>query len=100
MLWYEVGICIKTGHIVWINGPIVANTNDATIFESQLLHLLCKDEAVEVDGYKGNHKMKSPNIGMTRAMQKEKSIVRGRHEDVNSQLKQLNVLITYSHPPA
>ena len=95
-LSYEVGVCIKTGHIVWINGPFVASTNDATIFKSQLTHLLCEDEAVEVDaGYKGDHKMKSPNIGMTRAMRKEKSVVRGRHENVNGRLKQFNVLTTH-----
>ena len=29
---YEVGICIKTGFIVWINGPFPAGNSEATIF--------------------------------------------------------------------
>ena len=31
-LSYEVGVCIKTDHVVWVNGPFVASTNDGTIF--------------------------------------------------------------------
>ena len=50
-----------------------SSTNNGTIFKSQLTHLLCENEAVEVDaGYGGDPKMKNPNVGITRQMQKEK----------------------------
>ena len=95
-LSYEVGVCIKTGHIVWVNGPFVASTNDGTIFRNQLTHLMCDDEAVEVDsGYGGDIKMKRPMMAYTSKMRKEKSQVGGQHENVNGRLKQFNVLTTH-----
>ena len=95
-LSYEVGICIKTCHIVWVNRPFVASTNDSVMFRSLLTHLLCKDKGVEVDaGYKGDTKMKTPNMGITRQIRKEKRKVRGRHKNVNRRLKQFNVLKTH-----
>ena len=52
---YEVGVCIKTGSIVWIYGPEVASMGDATMFKKKLAGLLCENEGVEVDGgYKGH----------------------------------------------
>ena len=95
-LTYEVGVCIATGHIVWVNGPYVASTNDGTMFRQKLTHLLCEGEGVEVDGgYKGDARMKTPRMGMTSKIRKEKSVVRGRHENVNGRLKQFNVLTTH-----
>lgn len=87
---YEVGVCIKTGFIVWINGPFEASKNDGTIFRNTLSTLLADDEGVEVDaGYKGDDKMKAPTTATSR---KQKSQVRGRHENVNGVLKVYNVL--------
>ena len=50
---YEIGICIQTCHIVWINGPHPAGKiNDGELFKRKLLCELCDDKAVEVDnGY-------------------------------------------------
>ena len=90
---YEVGVCLKTGHIVWINGPFVGSTNDGTIFRNGLSPILCIDEAVEVDrGYSGDDKMKVPNMGMTSKQRKMKSNARAQHEAVNGRLKNWNSL--------
>ncbi len=67
---YEVGVCIKTGHIVWINGPFPANHNDATIFKNTLANLLVDDEGVKADaGYndKGHDKLKTPTVAPSSA---------------------------------
>jgi DDE superfamily endonuclease len=90
---YEVAVCIKTGHIVWINGPFCGSENDGTIFNENLSTLICEDEGVEVDGgYLGNVKMKGPVVANSSKQRKQKSIVRARHETVNSRLKIYNVL--------
>ena len=31
-LRYKVGVCIATGHIVWINGPFQCGMHDITVF--------------------------------------------------------------------
>jgi hypothetical protein len=96
---YEVGVCIKTGHVVWFNGPFPAGENDGTIFAETLGPLLCEDEGAEVDGgYKGNMKMKGPNVANSSNQRKEKSVVRGRHEVINSRLKIYNVFnVNFRH---
>ena len=33
-LSYKVGVCIKTTHIVWVNGPFVASTNYEIVAQS------------------------------------------------------------------
>jgi hypothetical protein len=92
-------VCIKTGSIVWINGPFVASTGDATIFKNTLSGLLADDEGVEVDkGYGGDNKLKSPQVNSSQQQRKEKAGVRARHENVNSRLKIYNVLnIPFRH---
>lgn len=94
-LKYEVAVCIKSGHIVWTNGPHPASHNDATIFINTLANLLADDEGVEVDGvYKGHNKLKAPTVATSRDERKQKSQARGRHENVNGRLKIFNVLNT------
>lgn len=96
---YEVAVCIKTGFIVWINGPFPASVNDAVIFKKDLSGLLAEDEAVEADaGYKGDDKLKNPQTSKSRNERLQKSGVRGRHENVNSRLKIFNLLnIPFRH---
>ena len=95
-LKYEVAVCLKTGHIVWINGPFVASVNDGTIFREGLSGLLFDEEAVEVDGgYKGDDKMKLPSMGINSSKRKMKSNVRAQHEAINGRLKQFGVLTTH-----
>eukprot|EP00536_Pseudo-nitzschia_multiseries_P000321 jgi/Psemu1/707/gm1.707_g len=70
--------------------------NDATIFKEGLSTLLHDDEGVEVDwGYKGDDKMKLPDMGMTSKQRKMKANARAQHETVNGRLKIFNVLTTH-----
>jgi hypothetical protein len=96
---YEIAVCIKTGYIVWMNGPFEASHSDGTICINKLLPLLADDEGVEVDsGYKGHDKFKRPETANSRDGRKKKSVVRGRHENVNSRLKIFDVLnIPFRH---
>ena len=61
---------------------------------------LCDDECVEVDqGYRGDDKLKNPNILQSRKDRIQKSTVRLRHENVNGRLKQFSVLDqVFRHP--
>eukprot|EP00536_Pseudo-nitzschia_multiseries_P019074 jgi/Psemu1/58787/gm1.58787_g len=79
---YEVGVCLKTGWIVWINGPFVGSANDATIFKEGLSTLLHDDEGL-------------PDMGMTSKQRKMKANARAQHETVNGRLKIFNVLTTH-----
>ena len=96
-LRYEVGVCILTGFIVWINGPYEAgNWNDIMIFRDSLISFLGPSERVEADdGYVGEapQKVKCPasftNPEETLQMQKR---VRARHETVNKRFKQWGCL--------
>eukprot|EP00536_Pseudo-nitzschia_multiseries_P001354 jgi/Psemu1/3171/gm1.3171_g len=90
---YEVGVCLKTGWIVWINRPFVGSKNDGTIFKEGLSNLLHDNKAVEVyRGYRGDDKMKPPDMGFTRKERKMKSNAWALHETVNGRLKIFNVL--------
>ena len=97
-LRYEVGICILTGHIVWINGPYECGMwNDILIFRDSLLTFLGPTERVEADdGYVGESPryVKCPasftNPIETLAMQ---SRVRQRHETANKRFKQWACLL-------
>ena len=93
---YEVGVCLKTARIVWVNGPFVGSKSDGKIFRDGLGALLCDDECVEVDkGYRGDDKMMTPEIGFTSAKRKMKSNARAQHEAVNGRLKHFSVLTTH-----
>jgi hypothetical protein len=97
---YEIGLCIVTGDIVWVNGPFEAGRHDATIFkEDGLRDSLCDDEGIEVDAvYQDDEKFKSPNVSQSRKDRRQKSQVRSRHEIVNSRFKDFNVLdMTFRH---
>ena len=56
-LRYEICLCIKTGEIVWINGPYECGMwNDLQIFRNSLMSHLEPGERVEADdGYIGEH---------------------------------------------
>lgn len=96
---YELGVCIATGFIVWVNGPFHCGVGDSTIFKGTLSGLLAEDEGVEVDGgYKGDASLKNPNVNRSRVQRQQKATVRARHETVNGRLKQFNVLnIAFRH---
>jgi hypothetical protein len=96
-LRYEVGLCILTGDIVWINGPYECGMwNDITIFRDALISNLLPLERVEADdGYIGEHPryVKCPsgfaNPTTTEYMQQR---CRNRQETVNKRFKNWGIL--------
>eukprot|EP00804_Cyclotella_cryptica_P009884 CCRYP_014185-RA/>CCRYP_014185-RA protein AED:0.05 eAED:0.05 QI:0/0/0/1/1/1/2/0/295 len=93
-LRFEVGVCIQTGHIVWLNGPFCAGKNDITIAQQALIRALDEGEMVEADGgYAGEeHYIKVPKDAISREQSKMKQTARSRHESANSRLKIFQIL--------
>ena len=91
---YEVGICIQTGHIVWISGPFPGSAHDLTIFRSDLKTKLGPGERVEADnGYSGDAATSAPNDHSDNLdWKRQKSNVHARHETVNGLFKNWGVL--------
>jgi DDE superfamily endonuclease len=100
---YEVGLAIRTGHIVWINGPFpCGDYSDVTIFRLGLAHYLDVGERVEADkGYRADDpKLIKTPAGMSSAVSSVhgdstvdmQAKVRARHETVNKRFKQFNIL--------
>ena len=90
---YEVGTCIKTGDIVWFNGPFPCNMSDREIFDLHLSHQLAPGEGVEADsGYTGRAQIFTPGIGKTHKDRKQKSQARGRLENVNGLFKVFGIM--------
>jgi hypothetical protein len=98
-LKYEAALCIKTGHIVWINGPFIASTNDGSIFRFHGFgDAITVDEDVQVDsGYLGDNRFMPPHVSLTSKDRKQKGVVRGQHEGVNGWMKVYGVLKTHFH---
>ena len=61
-LRYEVGICIRTGHVVWLHGPFPCGKYpDLAIFNRSLANCLDEHEMVEADrGYKNSNVCRTP----------------------------------------
>ena len=98
-LRYEVGICIKTGDIVWLMGPFAAGDwPDINIFRFALKGLLEENERVEADdGYVGEDPshVKTPASGyhdQDERLLRVRSIVRQRHETANKRFKDWGIL--------
>ena len=88
-LRYEVGICIQTGWIVWINGPYApGDWPDLPISRDGLCDALAPDELFLADGtYSDGHGWCVTPTGHKNADQRMKGIARARHERVNGLLK-------------
>ena len=95
-LKYEVGVCIRTGEIVWIHGPKRCGMNDIQVARDAFISFLNDDEMANADnGYRGAFKhLKTPclyhylsweEMGMA-------GIARARHETVNGRLNFFAVL--------
>lgn len=103
-LRYEVGVCIQTGDIVWINGPFPCGKwPDLKIFRSQLRQLLLPGEKVEADnGYRGESaSVRTASDYVSRSDYRAKRKARARHETVNGRLKKFGCLSQrFRHPLA
>ena len=104
-LWYEVGVCIANGHIVWTNGPFACGQhNDWDIFSNKgLKDHLDKFERVETDrGYAaGDPEFVRSKDGIFHddSQCDVRNRIMARHETVNNRLKMFNVLAKrFKHP--
>jgi len=92
-LRYELAICIRTGDIVWVNGPFPAGAwNDIAIFKGGIMKMLDEGEKCEVDnGYIGLGKYaRNKHVFVSRVDRKAKSKALARHECVNRLIKKFN----------
>lgn len=96
---YEIATCIVTGDIVWFKGPFPCSYQDREIFDLYLSNMLFPSEAVEADsGYTGRDNTKCPGVGRTSRERKQKSQVRGRHENMNGRFKFFGVMKSWTNP--
>ena len=88
-LRYEIGICIQTGWIVWVNGPFPAGSfPDLAISRCGLNQALMHGEKFVADGgYKDRYGWSFNPSGCNTREQHMMAKVRSRHEVVNSLFK-------------
>ena len=55
---YEIGVCIKTGHIVWINGPFRCGMPDITVARQAVLYALKKEKSWKLTLVTGERTLK------------------------------------------
>ena len=95
-LKYEVGVCIATGYIVWINGPFRCGMNDLQVVQQAMVGKLIDDEMAVADrgdvGEDWHIKTPLPFHSRTQNETKMMGQARARHETVNKRLKIFEVL--------
>lgn len=98
---YELAIAIHTGWIVWVNGPFPAGDySDKIIVRRGLVHFLNENEFYIADGgyIDGNQYAVTPT-GRQSYRDRQLSVVRSRHETINSRLKEWSILsMMFRHP--
>jgi hypothetical protein len=92
-LRYEVGVCIQTGDIVWVNGAYPCGSwPDLKIFRHRLKGMLGPNEMVEADKAYRDEKCRLPGSYVSVADRQAHTRARARHEAVNARLKIFQVL--------
>ena len=93
-LKYEVGVCIQSGNIVWVNGPFCGGESGITIARQAVIGTLDEDEMVEADGgYSGeDFYVKIPKNATTDEQRHIKTITRPCHKTANNLLKIFGIL--------
>jgi len=91
---YEVGVCIKTGDIVWYFGPLPAGMNDLQVFKIKLKLALGPGEKVVADrGYRGDAKViVGPEDWKSAIHRRAMRRALARQEDINRRLKRWGCL--------
>ena len=86
---YEVGVCIATGWIVWINGPFRCGSySDKTIAQQGLHRILDANERYIADGgYKSLNVALTPHHAYDHEESRYMQICRTRHETINTRFK-------------
>jgi len=100
-LRYEIGICIQTGWIVWVNGPYSAGQwPDLRIGRGSLNQLLEAGERHIADGgYGDRHGPANTPTRRHEYVDRMKAHARARHETVNGRFKSWGILKQqYRHP--
>lgn len=89
-LRYEIGIGLKSGSIVWVNGPYPAGQfNDQAIFDLEMKHRLENNEKVLGDsGYRGTKIMHDDDFSDASFGSKKRAL----HECINGRLKMFGCL--------
>ena len=98
---YEVGVCIQTGDICWINGPFMCGRwPDINIFRVGLKRRLNQNEMVVADkGYRGDSKCHTNAHLVSLADKRATNKALARHETVNKRVKQFKCLKNqFRHP--
>jgi hypothetical protein len=102
-LKYEIGLSVKTGDCVWINGPYRGGLHDQTVMrEGGLLNKLKPGKLCIVDrgyiNFKHRDKLSWPNPYDSKQVNNFKSRARLRHETFNGRIKFFNILKeTFEH---
>jgi len=90
---YEIAVCVRTGDIVWSNGPFKCSVPDITIFRSKLKRHLDPGEMVIADrGHRGEACIYTPDDAISEEHKIAMGVARARHETINGRLKQWNCL--------
>lgn len=102
-LRYELGVCIQTGNIVWINGPYPCGWGpDIKIFNQMLRHLLLPFEKIMADqNYRFGLKCytrcdvkkyldRENNVKTEKYMAISRALA--RHETINGRMKEFSIL--------
>lgn len=91
---YEIGLCINSGHIVWVNGGVPCGVwSDLKLArEEYVLQVQPNELTIADDTYKDARYFIYPS-GNPESAPTQKSIM-ARHETVNKRLKIFNVLNT------
>ena len=98
-LRYEIGICIATGWIVWINGPYpCGDWPDLRIARHSLHDALCRDEMYIADGgYNDGYQYAVTPTGVHEFEDRQRATARARHETVNNCIKVYHCLRAHSY---
>ena len=99
-LRYEIGVCIRTGWIVWICGPFApGDWPDLNIARHRLAHKLDRGEKYLADGgYRNSDGNAETPTGHKNRDQRMKATARARHETINGLMKKFAALRdTYRH---
>ena len=81
---YEIGLCIRTGHIVWANGGVPCGQwSDLKLAQDAFVHCLQPGEKAVADGgYRDDRYFQKKNDD-----ERNKRVL-ARHETVNRRIKQ------------
>jgi len=91
---YEVGVCILSGEIVWVNGPHPCGSwSDLRIARDRVLYELEDGEMIVADGgYNDRRMFFFTPTGLNNPEQRAQSKARALHKCINRRFKQWEVL--------